>query len=105
MLIFLLSLGRLRMSIKMINNLNYAQHYSVFHKNELKLDEDKVRLHVEDMAQSYENPAQVVEWYYKDKNRLKDVIQMTMEEQVTGWLLENATITTENVDFNTVMNA
>ena len=57
------------------------------------------------MSKSYENPAQVVEWYYKDENRLKDVRQMTMEEQVTDWLLAKATITTENVDFNTVMNA
>lgn len=77
----------------------------IIHKNELNVDEDKVRARVEDMSKSYENPAQVVEWYYKDENRLKDVRQMTMEEQVTDWLLAKATITTENVDFNTVMNA
>jgi trigger factor len=77
----------------------------VIHQNDLKVDEDKVRKHVEDMAESYEKPEQVIEWYYKDENRLKDVRQMTMEEQVTEWLLEKATITTENVDFNTVMNA
>jgi trigger factor len=77
----------------------------VIHQNDLKVDEDKVRKHVEDMAESYEKPEQVIEWYYKDENRLKDVRQMTMEEQVTEWLFEKATITTENVDFNTVMNA
>lgn len=77
----------------------------IIHKNELKVDEDKVRARIEDMAKSYENPAQVVEWYYKDENRLKDVRQMTMEEQVTELLLSKATVTTENVDFNTVMNA
>jgi len=77
----------------------------VIHQNDLQVDEDKVRDHVEDMAKSYEKPEQVIEWYYKDENRLKDVRQMTMEEQVTEWLLEKATITTENVDFNTVMNA
>ncbi|MGB4499047.1 MAG: trigger factor [Methylococcaceae bacterium] len=77
----------------------------IIHQNELKVDEEKVRTHVENMAQSYENPAQVVEWYYKDENRLKDVRQMTMEEQVTEWLLTKATVTTENVDFQTAMNA
>lgn len=77
----------------------------IIHQNELKVDEDKVRARIEDMAKSYENPAQVVEWYYKDENRLKDVRQMTMEEQVTDFLLAKATVTTENVDFNTVMNA
>ncbi len=77
----------------------------IIHQNELKVDEDKVKSRVEDMAKSYENPAQVVEWYYKDENRLKDVRQMTMEEQVTEWLLAKATVTTENVDFQTAMNA
>jgi trigger factor len=77
----------------------------IIHQNELKVDEEKVRTHVENMAQSYENPAQVIEWYYKDENRLKDVRQMTMEEQVTEWLLAKATVTTENVDFQTAMNA
>lgn len=77
----------------------------IIHQNELKVDEDKVRARIEDMAKSYENPAQVLEWYYKDENRLKDVRQMTMEEQVTELLLSKATVMTENVDFNTVMNA
>ena len=77
----------------------------VIHQNELKVDEDKVRAHVEDMAKSYEKPEQVIEWYYKDENRLKDVRQMTMEEQVTEFLLSKSTIKTENVDFNTVMNS
>ncbi len=76
----------------------------VIHQNELKVDEDRVRAHVEEMAKNYEDPAQVIDWYYKDENRLNDVRQMTMEEQVTDWLLERATISTENVDFNTVMN-
>jgi trigger factor len=77
----------------------------IIHQNELKVDEDKVRARVEDMAKSYEKPEQVIEWYYKDENRLKDVRQMTMEEQVTDWLLAKATLTTENVDFQSVMNA
>jgi trigger factor len=77
----------------------------IIHENELKVDEDRVRARVEDMSKSYENPAQILEWYYKDESRLKDVRQMTMEEQVTDWLLAKATVTTENVDFNTVMNA
>lgn len=77
----------------------------IIHQNELKVDEDKVRKTVEDMAQSYEKPEQVIEWYYKDENRLKDVRQMTMEEQVMEWLLAKSTVTTENVDFQTVMNA
>ncbi len=76
----------------------------IIHQNELKVDEDKVRVHVEEMAKSYENPAQVIEWYYKDENRLNDIRQMTMEEQVTEWLLLKATVTTETVDFNAVMN-
>jgi hypothetical protein len=35
---------------------------------------------------------------------LTDVKQAVMDEQVVNWLLAKATVTTENVDFDAVMN-
>ena len=76
----------------------------IIHQNNMLADEAQVRTRVEEMAQSYDSPAQVIEWYYKDDNRLTDVKQAVMDEQVVDWLLAKATVTTENVDFDAVMN-
>jgi trigger factor len=56
------------------------------------------------MAQSYEKPQQIIEWYYKDDKRLSEVRQNVMEEQIVEWLLQRAIVTTENTSFNAVMN-
>ena len=76
----------------------------IIHQNNMVADEVQVRSRVEEMAKSYDSPAQVIEWYYKDDNRLTDVKQAVMDEQVVDWLLAKATVTTENVDFDAVMN-
>jgi trigger factor len=76
----------------------------IIHQHNLVADEAQVRARVEEMAQSYDTPAQVIEWYFKDENRLTDVKQAVMDQQVVDWLLAKATVTTENVDFDTVMN-
>jgi trigger factor len=76
----------------------------IIHQHNMVADEAQVRARVEEMAQSYDSPAQVIEWYYKDDNRLTDVKQAVMDEQVVNWLLAKATVTTENVDFDAVMN-
>ena len=76
----------------------------IIHQHQLVVDDAKVRARVEEMAQSYDNPEQVIEWYYKDENRLTDVKQAVMDQQVVDWLLAKATVSTEQVDFDTIMN-
>ena len=72
--------------------------------NELTADADKVREAVETMASTYEEPEQVVSYYYGNKQRLAEVEAMVLEEQLVDWLLEKATVTDEPTDFETLMN-
>ncbi|MFZ2725102.1 MAG: trigger factor [Methylococcaceae bacterium] len=75
----------------------------IISKNEIQLDDNKVRSTIEDMAKSYESPEDVVNWYYSDKNRLHDVQQMVLEDQTVEWLLSQASVTDETVTFGDVM--
>lgn len=60
-----------------------------------KADADKVRERIEEMAQSYEDPQAVLNWYYQDKSRLSGVEALVLEDQVVEWLLSE--VKNENV--------
>ena len=75
----------------------------VIQKNEIKIDADKVRGVIEDMAKSYEKPEDVINWYYADKNRLNDVQQMVLEDQAVDWIVSQAGISEETFSFSEVM--
>ena len=76
----------------------------IIQKNAIKLDDNKVRSTIEDMATSYERPEDVVNWYYSDKNRLSDVQQMVLEDQAIEWLVSQAKVSEETVNFSDVMD-
>jgi len=75
----------------------------IIQKNDIKVDADKVRAVIDDMAKSYEKPEDVVNWYYADNSRLNDVQQMVLEDQAVDWVVERARVTDQNVGFNDVM--
>ena len=77
----------------------------IIHTQELKVDENKVRSTIEDMAKSYEQPEAYVSWYYSDKSRLQGVQQMVLEDQTVDWLLSKAKIANETKSFSDIMDA
>jgi len=76
----------------------------IIQKNAIKLDSNKVRSTIEDLARSYERPDDVIKWYYSDESRLTDVQQMVLEDQVIEWLVARAKVSDETVNFNDVMD-
>ncbi|WP_230874665.1 trigger factor [Methylomonas sp. LL1] len=75
----------------------------IIQKHEIKVDADKVRAVIDDMAKSYEKPEDVVNWYYADNSRLNDVQQMVLEDQAVAWVVERARVTDQSVGFEDVM--
>ena len=76
----------------------------VVQKNSIKIDNDKVLTTIETMSKSYERPEDVVSWYYSDEKRLDDVRQMVLEDQVIEWLVTQAKVTDETINFSDVMD-
>jgi trigger factor len=60
---------------------------------ELKADADKVREAIEEIASTYQDPDEVVQWYYSNEEQLSGVESMVLEDQAVQQLLEQATIT------------
>jgi len=76
----------------------------VIDKNDIKLDDNKVRSTIEGMAKSYERPGDVIDWYYSDESRLNDVRQMVLENQAIDWLVAQAKVSDETINFSDAMS-
>lgn len=62
----------------------------VIQQNQLKVDPKVVRTLVEELAESYEQPQEVVSWYYSNKEQLAQVEAMALEEAVIDLILSKA---------------
>ncbi len=59
---------------------------------ELKADPEKVRSTIEEMASTYQDPEEVINYYYSNQEQLSSVESKVLEDQVVEKLLEGATI-------------
>jgi trigger factor len=75
----------------------------VIRENDLKPDSQKVRARIEGIAATYEQPEEVIAWYYGNRERLADIETSVLEEQVVDWVLEKATVTEEKSSFEALM--
>jgi len=66
---------------------------------ELKPDDARVREVIEEMASAYQEPEQVVAWYYKNDQQLNEVRSVVLEEQVVDTVLQKAKVTDKAVSY------
>ncbi len=69
----------------------------------LKAKPEQIRQYVEEYAQSYEHPEQVVKWHYASPERLRGIEPLVLEDNVVSWVLEKANIIDQNVTFEELM--
>ena len=74
-------------------------------KLELQADADRVRALIDEMAAAYDDPEQVVNFYYSNDDNLKQVEALTVEEQVAEVLLESAKVKTIDMSYADVMKS
>ncbi len=72
-------------------------------KHDLKATPEQVRALVEDFAQSYDHPEEVVGWYYADPARLQEVQNLALEENVVAWIMGQAKVVDKALAFNELM--
>lgn len=70
----------------------------------LQAKPEQVRAMVEDMAASYEQPEEVIRWYYAQPQRLSDVEGVAIENNVVEWVLGKAKVSEKAVAFDELMN-
>ena len=75
----------------------------VVKQNDLSATAEQVKAQVEDFAQSYEDPKQVMKYYYSDRRRLAEVEALVLEENVVNYVLGKAKVSTKTVAFDELM--
>ena len=72
-------------------------------QHDLSAKPDQIKAHIEDLAQSYEKPAEVVRWYFADRSRLGEIEALVLEENVVNFVLGKARVADVDVPFDELM--
>ncbi len=73
--------------------------------NSLSATPDQLRAHIEEMAQSYERPQDVIAWYMGDQQRMAEVEAVVIEANVTDFVLGQAKVVDKVLGFDELMGA
>jgi trigger factor len=71
--------------------------------NALHANHDQIKAHIDELAASYEKPADVVRWYYGDNRRMAEVEAVVIENNVTEFVLAKAKVSEKQVTFDELM--
>jgi trigger factor len=69
----------------------------------LQAKPDQLRKQVEEFAQAYENPGELIRYYFSDRNRLAEVEAIVVEQNVVDWVLNTAKVTEKTLAFDELM--
>ena len=73
-------------------------------ENNIRPDPEKVRERIQSIASTYEDPQEVVQWYYSQPERLADVESTVLEDAVVDWILERADVSPDGTSFDELLN-
>jgi len=71
--------------------------------NNLQAQPAQLQAHIEELAQSYEKPSEVVRWYLGDRQRLAEVEAVVVENNVAEFVMNQAKVTDKVLPFDELM--
>jgi len=71
--------------------------------NRLQATPEQVDAHIQELASSYESPADVVRWYQSDRQRLAEIEALVLENNVTEFVLARAQVSDKEIPFDELM--
>ncbi|HDR9837136.1 TPA: trigger factor [Burkholderia multivorans] len=73
--------------------------------NGLEAKPEQIRAEVDEFAKSYEDPKEVVRWYYSNQQRLAEMEAFVVESNVVEFVLGKAKVTDKEVSFEALASA
>ena len=70
----------------------------------IQVDPERVRQRIETIASTYEDEAEVINYYYSDPQRLSYIESTVLEDQIVDWILERAQLREESMSFDQVLS-
>jgi len=64
---------------------------------------EQIQAHIEELAASYEKPAEVTRWYYSDNRRMAEVEAIVIENNVTNYVLSLVKAKDKHIAFDELM--
>ena len=71
--------------------------------NRLQATPEQVDAHIQELASSYESPADVVRWYQSDRQRMAEIEALVLENNVTEFVLARAQVSEKPIAFEELM--
>ncbi len=71
--------------------------------NNLQATAEQIKAHVDNFAKAYEDPQQVVKYYFSDRNRLAEVEALVLEDNVVDYVLGKAKVKEKTLSFDELM--
>ncbi len=76
----------------------------VIREQEIKADDARVKTLIESLATAYEDPSEVVDYYFQNERLLNNMRDLAVEEQAIDYLLGQAQVTEKETSFDEVVN-
>ena len=73
---------------------------SIVDKNNLVADAEAVRETIEEMAATYQEPEEVINYYYSNEQQLSQIQNMVLEGQIVDFVLDSAKVTDKTVSYD-----
>ena len=70
---------------------------------DLHVKPEQVRSIVDEFAETFEDPKEVVRWYYSQPQRLAEAEALALENNVVDWVLANTQVSETPIAFDTLM--
>jgi trigger factor len=73
--------------------------------NGITAADEQVQVLVDEFAQSYEDPSEVVAWYHEDSVRLNEARALVLEQNIVDWVLARAQVSDETITLEQLMGS
>lgn len=77
----------------------------IVEENKLEPTDEQIKAAVAGFAESYEDPQEVIDWYYADASRLQGPTSLAVESNVVDFVLGKTKVTEKVLSFDEVMGA
>lgn len=75
----------------------------IVQKHKLVAQPEQIRALILEQAQSYEEPEQVMQWYYQSPERMQEIESLALEENVVAWVAGQAQVEDVTTSFEELM--
>lgn len=76
---------------------------SLIDSNKIEVDQTRVDTYIQETAENYEDPAEVIEYYKNDAEQRAQIENVVMEDQVVDFILDKAQVTESEVSYQELL--